>query len=416
MGITTHRFRVAEARRTNHPVFPEIQKHWFTVPAHLFPPHITYAANARDPVGLNRRVYRDVKESLEGKTYTPGTFDLMNKGITILAEEVRLVDKTDNVYEVDIDDEAGIVDGAHTAAIIENCIEDGTVQDSQFVEVYIRTGIHGRIITDIARGLNTALKVADKSIYNIDGVFDWLKEHVANEPYGEMFAWKESDKAEYDVRDLIGVLELFNVIDWPNDASAHPISSYEKWSSVLNNFASDFEAHRRELKSSKYYRLRPILKEALVLYDMVRREFRDVHNEQGGSAGKMNIVEEASKRQEVFHFHFGGLDPAQYRLTKGAAYPILNSFRNYVELDRNGNAKWLNGFNFVLREFDSVFPELVSETFQATKNIGRMPDQLGKSRPHWDNLHMKVQLRLLRAQVERQRSENARAKAKGKGS
>jgi len=408
MGITTHFFTVAEARRTSHPVFPEISKHWFTVPANKFPQGITYAANARDPVGLNRRVYRDVKESLEGSTYTPGTFDLMNKGITILAEDVRLVDKNENVYEVDVDDDAGIVDGAHTAAIIASCIEDGTVGEEQFVEVYIRTGIHGRIITDIARGLNTALKVADKSIYNIDGVFDWLKELVSDEPYGDMFAWKESDKASYDVRDLIGILEIFNVIDWPNDASAHPISSYEKWSTVLNGFAADFEEHRDDIKASKYYRLRPIMKEALVLYDMVRREFRSVHNEQGGSAGKMNIVEDASKRQKTFTFDFGGFEPSPYRLTKGAAYPILNSFRNYVELDRNGNAKWLNGFNFVLREFNSVFSELVAETYNATKNIGRMPDQLGKSRPHWDNLHMKVQLRLLRAQVKRQRDENAK--------
>ena len=40
----------------------------------------------------------------------------MNKGITILALNVRLVDKENQVYEFTIDDErGGIVDGAHTA-------------------------------------------------------------------------------------------------------------------------------------------------------------------------------------------------------------------------------------------------------------------------------------------------------------
>ncbi len=44
-------------------------------------------------------------------------------------------------------------------------------------------------------------------------------------------------------------------------------------------------------------------------------------------------------------------------------------------------------------------PELVQETYNATKDIGRMPDQLGKNRKHSDNLHMKVQLQLLRAEL-----------------
>ena len=72
-------------------------------------------------------VYRDVNASLEGKEATPGSFDLMNKGITILALGVRLLDKDEQIYEVTVDDkEGGIGDGAHTAKIIEKCNADGT--------------------------------------------------------------------------------------------------------------------------------------------------------------------------------------------------------------------------------------------------------------------------------------------------
>jgi len=45
-------------------------------------------------------------------------------------------------------------------------------------------------------------------------------------------------------------------------------------------------------------------------------------------------------------------------------------------------------------------PELVEETYNATREIGRTPDHLGKNRGHWDNLHMKLQLRVLRAELE----------------
>ncbi|MDO9069031.1 MAG: AIPR family protein [Deltaproteobacteria bacterium] len=406
MGQSVHRIRVLEARKISHPTFPEISKYWLSVAARDFPCGISTAVNARDPVGLNRRIYRDVKESLEGKTAVPGTFDLMNKGITILALDVKLIDKDKNLYEITVDDEiGGIVDGAHTAQIICEAQDAGTIPQEQHVEVYVRTNIAGRLITDIARGLNTSLQVAPKSIYNIDGVFDWLKELIAVEPYADLFSWKESDSTEYDVRDLVGVLELLNIFDFPNPQGKHPISAYEKWSLVLDRFAADMEANRGHLVESKYYRLRNLLPGGLALYDYVRRDFRDMHNVSGGSAGKMNILEMASAKRGSFEFPFAQLEPCEYRLTKGAAFPILAAFRNYVEVDPDtGEAVWRGGIEAVLREWEEAGPELVAETAQATKEIGRNPDQIGKNRKHWDNLHMKLQLRVLRSELLSQRA------------
>ena len=401
MGKQVHRIVAYESRKVSHPVFRHIDKHWLTVKAIDFPPGISTAANAREPVGLNRMVYRDVRASLEGKEAEPGTFDLMNKGITILALSVRLIDKERQVFEIVVDDQdGGIVDGAHTAKIIEQCNEEGTTDPFQHVEVYIRTGVKNGLITDIARGLNTGMQVAPKSIYNIDGVFDWLKGEVKGKPYEHMIAWRESDKTDYDVRDLICILELFNVFDFPNDCGKHPISAYEKWSVPLEKFAADFEDSRSKLRNSKYYRLRHVLHDGLVLYDHIRRDFREIHNQSGGSAGRMNIVEETTGTR-MLDFPFAGLKPSKYRLTKGAAYPMLAAFRNMVEKDASSNVAWQGGFKAVLRLWNEAATELVEETYNATKEIGRMPDQLGKNRKHWDNLHMKMQLRLLRAQLAR---------------
>jgi hypothetical protein len=411
MGKQVHRIIAFDSRKVSHPVFQQIDKYWLTVKATDFPSGISTAANAREPVGLNRLVYRDVRESLEGTGAEPGSFDLMNKGITILARSVELIEKQKQgqIYEVTVDSErGGIVDGAHTAKIIENCNNDHTTDPNQYVEVYIRTGIDDELITDIARGLNTGMQVAPKSIYNIDGVFDWLKKEVSGRPYEKMIAWRESDSASYDVRDLISVLELFNVFDFPNDVAKHPISAYEKWSVPLKKFADDFqeEFEKKGKKHSKYYKLRPILHDALVLYDHIRHDFRDIHNEAGGRAGKMNIMEEAAKGR-LLEFPFAQLQPNKYRLTKGAAYPMLAAFRNMVEEDDSGNATWRGGFKSVLRLWKEAGIELVAETDNATEDIGRTPDHLGKNRKHWDNLHMKLQLRLLRAQLEVQRARRA---------
>jgi hypothetical protein len=404
MSKKAHRIAAFESRKMSHPFFKKVDKYWLTVKATDFPAGISAAANAREPVGLNRLVYRDVRESLEGTGADPGTFDLMNKGITVLALSVRLVDKDQQVYEVVVDEEkGGIVDGAHTARIIEQCNREGSTDPNQYVEVYIRTGIENGLITDIAKGLNTGMQVAPKSIYNIDGVFDWLKQELHHTPYRDAFAWKESDSKDYDVRDLIGILELFNIFDFPNNISKHPISAYEKWSIPLKKFADDYEKHKDELDESKYYRLKPILQDALVLYDYIRRDYRQIHNNGGGRAGKMNIVEEAAKNRE-FTFPFARLDPSKYRLTKGACYPMLAAFRNMVEEDSSGFAKWRGGFRQVLKLWKDAGPELVKETDNATEDIGRTPDHLGKNRKHWDGLHVKLQNRLLRAQLEVERA------------
>lgn len=401
MSKKTHRFRVHEARRISHPTHQEIEKYWFTVPAREFPAGISAGANAREPVGLNRRVYRDVKESLKGNSAPLGIFDLMNKGITILADQVRLVDKEKGLYDVVIDDELGIVDGAHTAKLIEEGQNEDVIPEEQHVEVYIRTGLPPKFVSEIAKGLNTGIQVRPQSIYAIDGVFDWLQKEIAGKPFANLISWSESDDGDYDVRDLIGMLELLNVIDFPNNESRHPVSAYEKWSIPLEKFAQDYKAHTSNLKASKYYRLRPLLIEALRLHDTIQHDFREVHNDAGGQAGKLKIIEEASARKKEFEFPFAGLPASKYRLTKGALYPIIAAFRNCVELDQNGQARWIDGFDATMGTWKEARKELVAEMIQATKDHGTNPDVIGKSRAVWSTLHKTLELRMLRRELKK---------------
>ncbi len=401
MGTKTHRFRVAEARRVKHPINPRIERHYFLVRAREMPQGVSTDANAREPAGINRQVYRDVRDSLLGLTATPGTFDLMNKGITILARDVKRID--DDSYDVVIGDGQGIVDGGHTYRIICENQDNDELPGEQFVEVQVRTGIDGDLITDIAKGLNTGIQVKLHSLANLDGAFEWLKEEVANEPYANLISWREGDEGEYDVRDLISVLEAFNVFDFPNNKSTHPIHAYEKWSLSAKKFATDYQEYRDSVKKSKYHRLRPLLKGALVLFDTIRREFREIHNELGGRAGKLKIMEEAPKGRN-FTFPFAGLQPSNYRLTKGALYPILAAFRNAVKVDsRTNTAQWIDGPDGVRKLWQDAGPQLVSETANATEDIGRLPDQLGKNRGHWANLHKTLELWMLRREISNRR-------------
>lgn len=396
MGASIHRIRAAEARRVKHPVFPEIEKHYMLVRAIDMPDGIRKDANAREATGLRRQVYRDVQKSLLGEQGMPGIFDLKNKGIVILAEQVK---KTgDDIYEVHINDGQGIVDGGHTYEIICNSQVEGKIPGDQYVEVQIRTGVDQDLITEISSGLNTGIAVKAHSIANLDGKYEWIKDEISDMPYFSRIAWRESDDGDYDVRDLISVLESMNVIDFPNESGSHPIAAYEAVNRIADKFSNDADKYEGDLSKSTYCRLRPILKDALHLFDVVRRDFREVYNATDlGNAGALDIMEEAGKGKK-FDFPFASLEPSQYRLTKGALFPLFAAFRNKVRISPNGNSvEWQGGFRSVLDLWNTAKPELVAQTKAAIKDYGRKPDTLGKSRGHWNNLHKTVEVYVLRA-------------------
>jgi hypothetical protein len=397
MGLTTHRIRVAEVRRVKHPVFPEIEKHYMTVRALDLPDGIRKDANARDGEGqdLRKQVYKEVQKSLLAESSMPGIFDLKNKGIVILAETVRKI--SDDVYEIGIGDGQGIVDGGHTYEIICKAQAESEIPEDQHVEVQVRTGVDKSLITDISAGLNTGIAVKHHSIANLDGKFDWMKEEVFGQPYADMIAWRESDDGDYDVRDLICILEAMNVFDFPNDSGTHPISAYEARERVMRKFSEDHDKHEDDLENSTFGKLRPILRDALVLYDRIRHDFRNVYNDADlGNAGALDIVEHG-KGKNKYTFPFAGLPASEWRLTKGALYPLFAAFRNKVTVDpATGMAKWDGGFGSVLKLWEDTQVELATQTKAAIKDYGRKPDILGKSRGHWNNLHKTVENRLLR--------------------
>lgn len=398
MSVTTHKIRAAEARRVKHPVFPEIEKHYMTVRAIDVPGGIRKDANARDGEGkdLRKQVYREVQKSLVADQTLPGIFDLKNKGIVILAEGVKKVGE--DTYEIRIRDGQGIVDGGHTYEIICKAQAEENIPEDQYVDIQIRTGVDDDLITEISAGLNTGIAVKHHSIANLDGKYDWIKDELSGENYATRIAWRETDDGDYDVRDLICVLEAMNVIDFPNDSGMHPLSAYEGRERVTRKFSDDAEAHEMDPEYSTYRKLWPILKEALILYDHIRRDFRDVYNrEKLGIAGGLDIVERARKGKK-YDFPFGGLPLSEYRLTKGALYPIFAAFRNKVWINpETGLAEWDGGFQSVLDLWHSTAVELARQTQAATKDYGRKPDTLGKSRGHWNNVHKTVEVHLLRA-------------------
>ena len=138
-----------------------------------------------------------------------------------------------------------------------------------------------------------------------------------------------------------------------------------------------------------------------MLWDTIRRDFREVYNaETMGRGGRLDIIEKAGGKR-AFDFPFAGLQPSEYRLTKGALYPIFAAFRNKVGLSADGEAHWVGGFPEVLELWKQAAPELARQTKQAIDDIGHKPDQIGKNRGHWNNMHQTVELMILRHELKK---------------
>jgi hypothetical protein len=353
---------------------------------------------------VNRKVYREVATHLrnENDEGSWNSFHLKNKGITILADKVTRGTE-ENVYELNFSsDSQGIVDGGHTYKIIcenkdfirqrnqdvpesaEGADGDaGPAPIAQYVKIEVLTGLSSDLTTEIARGLNTAVQVREQSLANHAGKFKWIKSELGSEPYFGDIAFRENENGLYDATDLLCVLELFNIFDYPNDGSSkHPLRAYTGRENVLKSFIRGGRGQRPALE-----RLRPILKDVLCLHDTISSQARDLWNAQGGKrkGGRLAFVDAATKADFVFPF-LGST--GRYRLYKGALFPILASFRwMVVEDSSNGTVKWRNGFEEVLGIWNSLAIKLLEATRETSDELGRKADVVGKSSNHWKNLY-----------------------------
>jgi hypothetical protein len=392
MDVRTFRFPAPYARRVPDPVFqqsPQIDRHILFVAVRSVPIDVPLDPNARVP-NVRRRIYRDIETSLLDHDTIPGSFHLKHKGITIIADAVHK--EGEDVYVVSLGENHGIVDGGHTYELITKNLGNEGLPERQFVKFEILTGVPSEWIVEIAGGLNTSLQVQPASLDNLAGRFDWIKDELSKEPYFSTIAWRENESGEFDARDIISLLTCFNIDLFPNstdDGDSHPVVAYEKKSKALELF---------EQNPDSFERLRPILKDILVLHDMIRLESQRLYNEAGGKYGNLSFVENKARGAFIFPFIS---EEGKYRLMNGALYPMLGAFRWMVEKDpRSGRIRWRGGFRNVQRLWQISAPELLRATVQTSNELGRNPNAIGKSRNHWSNLYTRVALKDLQSKVD----------------
>jgi hypothetical protein len=382
-------FSVRFVRRIPDPVFPECERHILLCALSDLPEGLPTDPNPRKP-RIDRLIWRDIKKHLLNEDGTPNTFHLKNKGITLIAQRVnKFGDQKIEKIELQFEQGQGIVDGGHTYELVmqnRSEIEDRNSNGnddfskiSQFIKLEVLTGIAPDLSHEIAGGLNTAVQVQEMSLMELENEFDWIKDELRNERYADQIAYREGEPAPYDARDIIVLLDLFNVFDFRNDRSEHPVRAYTSKAQVLANYKA---------KQAQYKKLRPILKDILILHDTIAIEARDKHNDGGGRGGNLAFVED--RKRGEFEFLFNGKE-SKYRLGGGALFPMLAAFRWMVEINPTTElAEWRGGFSAVQALWNETGTELMRATQETSAELGRKPYAIGRSRNHWATLHKTV--------------------------
>lgn len=389
MSRTYHIFKPTIARRIPDPVFKkqhDTERHVFVMNVKDMPLGVSTDPNARKP-NINKQVYKIVENSLLNRQESsePNSFHLKNKGITIIAESVKEVGE--NEYRVTLDTNHGIVDGGHTYKLISDHIELDDLPENQFVFVEIRTGIKQEWIQDISGGLNTGVQVQAMSLDNLSGLFEQFKRELKKLEYERHFAWSENDDGELTARDLLSILICFNIDLYNGKDNAHPVEAYTSKASVLKKF---------EDATDSFNRLLPVLNQILVLYDTIGStagEIWNLHGGKTGSGGKAGNLswmdyKNPDKKQKPFFYPFLKKE-AKFKLTNGALYPILASFRWFICYDSHDKLKitWKIPFDQVLLAWNEVAMELLRATAELCDELGNNPNALGKSKSNWGNMY-----------------------------
>lgn len=359
-----------------------IEHHILLCKAIDIPSGISKKPNPREQ-RIDWGIYKDVQVSLEDTSDL--SFHLKNKGITMLAHKVEY-SQDKRVITVYIDENDGIADGGHTYEIILNAQSKGSCADGQYVKFEIITGVPSSMMVDITGGLNTAVQVQDASLANLEGKFEWIKETIKGMPYRNKISFKQNEKKDVDIRDIIAFLTLFNVENKELNGR-HPKEAY-------TSKAASLKLYRNDQKS--FEMLKPILKDILYLHDYIQMKAKVFYNEEkGGKAGRMKGLFDHKKRAK-FLFIFTG-EESHYKLYDGALYPIFGAMRFLVEKKPGAkNYSWkLDSFKKVLSFFDKVAADMIETTYKTSLIYGRKPNPIGKDDNHWDNLYKTVALAYL---------------------
>lgn len=350
------------------------------------PKDIPMETNPREQ-NLNTWVAKKIRTSLINKR--SHNFYLLNRGLTISAKSVKYDNKNDRVT-VDFEDFEvhGDIDGGHTYRII---LEEQENLDygEQFVKLEILTGVED-MFQELAAARNTSVQVQDKSIAELENRFNIIKEAISNEPYAKNIYFRENEKGDIDVADIIAILNLFNIAKYPNK-NENPIISYTGKGQCIKNYINTHKEFG-DTNKNPYVKMKNIIPDIFKLYDHLEKNMKKYYSNGVSNKKYGSITGVVSKRNGNAEFKTKFYqEKIGYLTTNGFIYPILGAFRALIR-EENNMYVWKKD---PIQVMDNIGAELVENTISMSRELGNNPNATGKNKMLWMNLYMIVCMELV---------------------
>ena len=350
------------------------------------PKDIPMETNPREQ-NLNTGVAKKIRTSLINER--SHNFYLLNRGLTISAKSVKYDNKNDLVtVEFEDLEVHGNIDGRHTYKII---LEEQENLDfgEQFVKLEILTGVED-MFQELAAARNTSVQVQDKSIAELENRFNIIKNAIVKEPYSHNIYFRENEKGEIDVADIIAILNLFNIDKYPNK-NENPIISYTGKGQCIKNYISTHKEFG-DTNQNPYIKMQNIIPDIFKLYDHLEKNMRKYYSNGVSNKKYGAITGVVSKKDGKISFKTKFYqEDIDYLTPNGFIYPILGAFRALLKEEDN-KYFWKKD---PIKVMDNIGAELVSNTISMSRELGNNPNATGKNKTLWMNLYMIVCMELV---------------------
>ncbi|ALQ56392.1 hypothetical protein PI2015_3144 [Pseudoalteromonas issachenkonii] len=337
----------------------------------------------REWVGVNPRSPKMNKvEKLSGKvsrtivktlTEEPEKFALKNLGIYLSVDSMESTRVKGNSHEVEVvlNDKMlhGIVNGGHTFQAIRQVKYFKEYDEGAYVRLHIYQNLDSESIVDLADGLNNNLQVDDKSLENLQGSFDNIRQAMEGKKGADKIAYKDGDDGEVDILEVLHLLSLLDLNKYPNNKQPNDIFGRKK--KVLDYYSDDIKKTSQE---SSFERLIPFTFEVLKLSEEIQKASigyfsrNKVNNKKTGN----RVSSDAHKKDALFtDGEIRGLIP------QGWLYPMVSAFRANLKQSSwdSGKLEWLEDpkdlINEIIEDMASNIKELNFTHKNKPAEVGR---------------------------------------------
>jgi hypothetical protein len=283
--------------------------------------------NVRD-TNVKGDVYNAIIDTLRN---APEEMIFRNLGITLLAPEIEYDNKTGQVtIEFTDKDKHGIANGGHTFSAIREVLRTDNVEASIKVECIIGKLSPDELV-DIVDGRNRSRAAQTISLENLRDSYKPIEKVLSDPHYRDRIAYSEYEIGENNKRKDISIREILSYIyclDGSFDKNSHPIQAYSAKGLVVDFYANEKNKQTIEKACG-------ILPDILKLRDTIYRDLPEAYNKLSGKFGGLETMG-VSKHINPKTMKF--LDePTSWNYPDGFIYPILASFRKYVN---HSGSKW----------------------------------------------------------------------------